>query len=241
MINKFLWRIKKLTRDVAHTVIRTIFGPDILYRSKFAGIIDHWLSSVQVLVSPARRREARFQREHPDVPWFAQESIPYIESLLKPDFIGFEWGCGRSTIWFAKKISHLTSVEGRKSWFENVKKMLKEQNLEKKADLHLAEITSEYEFDKKEIERYASHIDSFGDKTLDIIIVDGHVRVLCLHHALSKIKPGGILILDNADLAEFKPLHFSLKNVESKTFSNGIWETSVFICPKDGFPQLNSK
>jgi len=53
-------------------------------------------------VSPARRRQARFERKNPDAPWFVPRRSITSERELRPYFVGFEWGCGRSTEWFAR-------------------------------------------------------------------------------------------------------------------------------------------
>jgi hypothetical protein len=229
------WKVKNKIKRGFHSSIRTIFGPDIIHRSKFAA----WLNSLSLkifeIISPARRRQAKFINENPAAPWFAQNAIPFIESLLNLDQTVFEWGSGRSTIWFAKRTKHVTSVEARESWFNDVKKIINEQGLSEKVDLRLAKISSEHNYDSKEVENYASQIDRFSNHHFDIVIVDGHVRVECLAHAVKKVKPGGILILDNSELPEYDSFFNQMKIVEVKRFSNGVQETSVFFCPEEGF------
>lgn len=44
---------------------------------------------------------------------------------------------------------------------------------------------------------YASAIDRLG--LFDLILVDGMARASCLKHAVSHVKPGGVLVLDNTD------------------------------------------
>jgi|GEM_PF-5353026 len=236
--NNFLWRAKKKFRSAFFSAGRAIFGPDIIHRSRFAGWLNNKLVKLQDVLSPARRKQAKFEKNHPDMPWFAREAIPFIEKNLKPDYIGFEWGSGRSTVWFAKRIKHITSVEGRESWHNEVKKMLKKENIENKVDLRLAKISNEHNYSPIEVNNYVSQIDNFKKFSLDVVTVDGHCRIPCLKNCLEKIKPGGMLILDNSDLPEFNEFHKIMKNIESKTFTNKIWETSVFFCPEKGFPKF---
>jgi hypothetical protein len=49
---------------------------------------------------------------HPDVPWLTRQAVEILEDWLKPGYVGLEWGSGRSTLWFARRVSHLTSPTG---------------------------------------------------------------------------------------------------------------------------------
>lgn len=233
------WKIKNKIKRNLHASVRAIFGPDLIHRSKFAAWLNSSSQKILEKVSPSRRRQVKFIKEHPDAPWFAQNAIPFIESLLKPNQTVFEWGSGRSTIWFAKRTKHVTSVEARDSWFNDVKKIISEQGLSEKVDLRLAKISSEHNYDLAEVESYVSQIDNFQDKHFDVVIVDGHSRVECLKHAVKKVKQGGILILDNSELPEYDSFFKQMKNVEVKRFSNGVQETSIFFCPEKGFPTFS--
>ncbi|MCK5642361.1 MAG: hypothetical protein KAJ19_16255 [Gammaproteobacteria bacterium] len=51
-------------------------------------------------------------RMHPDVPWLTRQAVEILEDWLKPGYVGLEWGSGRSTLWFARRVSHLTSPTG---------------------------------------------------------------------------------------------------------------------------------
>jgi hypothetical protein len=60
-----------------------------------------------------------FAKAHPDAPWLAKSAILLLDSYLKPGDIGFEWGSGRSTLWFAQRVAHLYSVEDNRDWYED--------------------------------------------------------------------------------------------------------------------------
>ena len=70
--------------------LRNLFRP--LY---VAGRIQNWL----------------YQKRHPDHPWLAPHAVVWLEANLRPDMRGFEWGSGRSTLWFGKRLKSLTSIE----------------------------------------------------------------------------------------------------------------------------------
>ena len=220
------WEFKRAVFGVLVRVSNQLFGKELIHRSRFAAWLNRrWLALVELL-SPARRRQARFERANPDAPWFVPEAIVYIEQQLRPHFVGFEWGSGRSTLWFARRIHHITSVEARRNWFEEVTHRLEKHDLAGRATLHLAEVTSEHNFSPKEIERYAGVIDSVGEGSLDFIVVDGHFREACLGRVATKLRPGGLLIIDNSDILPTTALD-PWRGFNLQAWNNGIWETIV--------------
>jgi len=48
------------------------------------------------------------ERQHPDLPWLTRAMIENLDTWLRPDDVGLEFGSGRSTVWFAQKVGHLT-------------------------------------------------------------------------------------------------------------------------------------
>ena len=67
-----------------------------------------------------------YERKYPEYPWLTEQANSILSTLLKPTDVGLEFGSGRSTIWFAKRIKYLTSVEHNKLWYDKVSKMIKE-------------------------------------------------------------------------------------------------------------------
>jgi hypothetical protein len=55
------------------------------------------------------------------------------------------------------------------------------------------------EYPDKIFRKYATAIDSYQDEAFDLVLVDGRVRPSCIKHGASKVKIGGLLILDNAE------------------------------------------
>ena len=231
------WKFKRWMFGALVLVANRLFGKELTHRSRFVGWINQrWLAMVEIF-SPARRRQSRFQRENPYAPWFVPAAITYIERELRPECIGFEWGCGRSTLWFAQRARHVTSVEGRRAWFEEVKSWLAKNDLADRVTLCLAEVTSEYDFAEAEIERYASVIDGIADGSLDFIVVDGHFREACLHHVGNKLRPGGMLIIDNSEVVP-KALLDALQTGRTRKWNNGIWETTIIHRNTNNAPRV---
>ena len=51
------------------------------------------------------------EHQNSDKPWFNPMANRLLSTLLRPTDQGLEWGSGRSTLWLAKHLGHLTSVE----------------------------------------------------------------------------------------------------------------------------------
>ena len=136
-----------------------------------------------------------YEKRHPDAPWLTVAAIAALESLLKPTDVGFEWGSGRSTRWFARRVAHLTSIESNRAWLNRVSQML---SAEQRTNVELKWITCD-EADREQLDAYVSAIDAFDEASLDLVLVDGLARDACALRAVDKIRPGGLLIIDNCN------------------------------------------
>ena len=162
-----------------------------------------------------------YQKAFPDHPWLTRVANEILASYLKESDIGLEFGSGRSTIWFAKRIKHLTSVEHNKSWFTKVQLMSQDNNLNN-VDYHL------FPVDKEEGQAnnaaYVRIVDKFKPNSLDFVLVDGIYRDFCALGVLGKIRPGGMLIIDNVN----RYLPCSSYSPNSRTIEQGpkgeIWK-----------------
>jgi len=59
-----------------------------------------------------------YEQNNPNLPWITRDMINILETWLRPTDIGLEFGSGRSTSWFASRVSHLTSVEDNSEWYQ---------------------------------------------------------------------------------------------------------------------------
>lgn len=193
-----------------------------------------------------------YQRKHPDAPWLTPAAVLLLSEWLKPGDAGLEWGSGRSTLWFAKRVKRLTSIEQDSAWFERVGMLLRDQGLQAKVDYRYIECTLK-EFDEPEAHPYADVAQEFEDGSLDFALVDGGIRFPCMRQVLPKLKPGGLLVLDNANryvpnLVDGK--HTTVHEPRSQTLSSkwkvlleelgswraihtsdGIWDTRFWVKP----------
>lgn len=131
----------------------------------------------------------------PERPWLAPTANVFLESFLRKTDIGLEFGSGRSTIWFARRVAFLTSVEHDRVWHERIKELLNKHCLFNVNYLFYPYDVAEEE-DKSHYVRTSHH---FADNSLDFALVDGIYREACALASVDKIRPGGILIIDNAN------------------------------------------
>lgn len=136
-----------------------------------------------------------WQAAHPGRPWLTSAAIKVLEREIHSGLTGVEWGSGRSTTWFAERVDRLYSVEHDAEWAGKVKKMLAEKGLSGKVDYRLCPDGLE----EGEATEYARSAESLGDGTQDFALVDGFCRQWCACVAVRKLKPGGLLIVDNAN------------------------------------------
>jgi predicted O-methyltransferase YrrM len=144
----------------------------------------------------ARTRLMLYERGHPSAPWLTPEAVRLLRRMLLRSDRGLEFGSGRSTIWLAQRVGHLTSVEHDERWYAEVSGRLRERALSN-VDYILAprDEPAERGGDSK----YAQVALAFGDSSLDFALIDGAYREHAARYTLPRIKPGGILIIDNVN------------------------------------------
>lgn len=132
-----------------------------------------------------RARQKLLIRRNPDWPWVTAEAVRMLEQLLRPDDVGIEYGSGRSTLWFAKRLKRIVSVEHHQGWFEKVEAMIAEQG------------ASNAKVVLRTPEEFAGVISEFEPGTLGFVLVDGQRRDECAMAATQHLKPGGLLVIDD--------------------------------------------
>jgi predicted O-methyltransferase YrrM len=152
----------------------------------------HW--TVRYLLD--RATEKAYRRTHPGVPWIAPAAVEFLEGYLKPSDQMLEFGSGRSTLWFAERVHHITSVEHNPDWHRQVSSKIAEKGYSnisyflhpRQADA-IAPGQSDYVLVSK----------SIPPASLNVVLVDGIYRAQCVLHSLPLIMAGGILVIDNVN------------------------------------------
>ena len=140
-----------------------------------------------------RIRWKAFHRRYPGLPYLNREVVAILDDLLWTDDIGLEWGAGASTVWFAARCRQLVSIEHDPGWAARVRRSLERQGLIGTVDLRLFA----WSRDAGVPVAYVDTVQEITDCSLDFAIVDGRKRDACALLALSKVKPGGLLIVDD--------------------------------------------
>ena len=189
-----------------------------------------------------RSRLALYERRHPASPWLTADAIALIDQLLLPTDVGMEFGSGRSTRWFARRVARLTSIEANPDWYETVSKQIAEDGAD-----HV-----EYLLRKPSVD-YAAAADEIEPQSLNFCLIDGDERDQCLARCMPKLAPGSVLIIDNVHL--YLPTDPVSSSPASRTHqdgcatslwqdlweeisrwrriwtSNGVWDTAIFFRP----------
>jgi predicted O-methyltransferase YrrM len=129
------------------------------------------------------------ERKHPTHPWLTRDAVGFLSQVIKSADVGLEFGSGRSTIWFASRMSRLTSIEDNPYWHAKVSRLIEGQNLAKKVDYRFREAK----------EQYVADAINVADESVDVCLVDGSYRDECAIRVLGKVRRGGLLVVDNVN------------------------------------------
>jgi SAM-dependent methyltransferase len=147
-------------------------------------------------------------------PWITFDAIDFINSRIRTGMTIFEYGSGGSTLYWLKHDPQLlVTVEHDPAWHAVLKERIDASD---RIDLRLVcpDATRETDADPADpdgyssgspshsrlnFEQYARQIDDFPDDFFDIILIDGRARPSCIKHAHQKVRPGGLLVIDNSD------------------------------------------
>jgi SAM-dependent methyltransferase len=149
--------------------------------------------------------QRHFHRAHPGTPLLVANAVMLLDNWLRPSDRGLEWGSGRSTGWLASRVAHLVAVEHDRRWYERVHRHLSQSDLVGKVDYRLVQAPAD-QMEEPRNHPYAGVADDLPDASLDLVLVDGQMRLRCLQKGLDKLKTGGLLVLDGAN--RYVPNHF---------------------------------
>ena len=199
--------------------------------------IRHW--TPRYLVN--RLRVLAYQRWHSEAPWLTRDMIELLGPRLTGAHRGLEWGAGRSTLWLAARLGSLVSVEHDETYFRRVRTQLEHRSL-RNVELRCCPAETDY----------VAVADSLPRESLDFVLVDGQARDLCALAALPRLKPRGLLVVDNINwylpCASRAPdsrrpadgpaseawgrFADAVKTWECVWTSNGVWDTALWVKPR---------
>jgi predicted O-methyltransferase YrrM len=134
------------------------------------------------------------------IPWLAPEAIVYLEGILKPEFEVIEHGAGGSTLWFAERVKCVLAFENDPDW---------ERQVERQVSPTKAAVVSGFPNPQ-------------AGPQYDLLLIDGEPvqhRAKWLTAAPSLVKPGGWIVLDNANRPEYKTEREGLKQFATLVYT----------------------
>lgn len=173
-----------------------------------------------------------YEMRHPEDPWIAQGAVQFLDQNLKKDMKLFEWGSGRSTLWFSKRVKQVVSIEYNSQWASKLSAMLSDKKVAN-VDLRYVPLDHEYKAPTQKYyettPKYVSEIFKFAKEDFDVILVDGHYRLTCVDKCLDYLRPGGFLVIDNSNRVSLEsweipkswPLVHQSNNVMTETT---VWQ-----------------
>lgn len=159
------------------------------------------------------------------LPWVTYSFIDFIKTRLTKDLTIFEYGSGNSTLFYAKLVKRVVSVEHDEAWFN---KIVKEKA--SNAEMIFTNLEKGGEYSKKAT--------LLGEK-FDVIIVDGRDRVNCCKNSVEALSAHGVLVLDDSEREFYDEARTFLKSKGFKELpftgiSPGLFynkATSIFYRP----------
>lgn len=136
-----------------------------------------------------RRMDSTDQRGNP-VPWLSYAMIDLLEERVRSDMTVLEYGSGNSTVWWAKRVRRVVSVEHHPGWYENVS-----ARLPPNASLIFAAVDEGDDYEASPLK---------GSELFDVVVIDGRKRVECARRAVSALKPDGVIIWDDMKREEYR-------------------------------------
>jgi precorrin-6B methylase 2 len=141
----------------------------------------------------------------------------YFEKTLDPSLVVFEFGSGGSTIFFAKRVGKIMSIEHESGWYKSVSASLGALNI-KNIDYRLVSpeqgdgraLSSRPEYAGVNFDAYVNAINILPEESLDLVFVDGRCRTECALAARSKVRPGGRIVLDDGERENYSNACLSL-------------------------------
>jgi hypothetical protein len=162
------------------------------------------------------------------VAWYTYPALEVLSKITDPEMQVFEYGGGGSTLWWSKRVARVISVDHDTEWVERTQAGLRETDsisaalinahcetahreiLEPYFNLdYYKKSTGDPEVDlrrgllDREFSAYAALLLEYPPETFDIICVDGMARNLTAWLAAQYVKPGGMIIFDNAERDEY--------------------------------------
>jgi hypothetical protein len=179
------------------------------------------------------------------VPWWPYRAAAYVAQHLPLTAHVFEFGGGGSTLWLEDLGAKVTTVEHDENWFKALQRVVSPRT----RLLFRPPVTGGRLQDQWNFDHYVAAIDEVSANSLDLVIVDGRSRLASVLRSIEKIKPGGILLLDDSDRPRYQEAHTllagwyhthirGLKPGDSVISQTSIWQRPVLRKERRSAPRI---
>lgn len=173
------------------------------------------------------------------VPWMSWKAIDYLRAHLPPRASVFEWGGGGSSLFFLLRGCTVTTAESSLLWKKRLERAVADN--ECSGNLVIRLIPAETGT-PEHISEYVRSVRQGAP--WNVVVVDGLEnddvsRVECVREARGTVKPGGVLILDDAWRREYRCVPEILNGWQRKVFVGlgperlGVTRTDIFTEPRE--------
>lgn len=141
-------------------------------------------------------------------PWIVPESLDHLKRIIQPDWKVFEWGSGGSTVFWSKHCQQVISIEHNSEWIMRTTELLTKHDCKDNRTLHYVAGVLDANGQMHHLTSFRNYADAILSfvhlEPYDLIYIDGEAssRGWCLTHALSRVRQGGYLLLDNSNWLE---------------------------------------
>lgn len=155
------------------------------------------------------------------LPWYTYPAIFFLTRRIKREMRVFEYGSGNSTLWWANRVTAVTSCEHHAGWFAEMSPKVPANVTYMQRNLENGE--------------YANALLETSD-VFDVIVIDGRDRVACAGAALQRLKDDGVIVWDNSNRGRYRPAYVELEKHGFRRLpfkghgpiNKQEWETSIF-------------
>lgn len=136
-------------------------------------------------------------------PWWPRRAIARVAAALPAGATVFEYGGGGSTLWLEDRGATVTTVEHDGEWHDVLRTRVGARTTlvyePPRETGTLASDSAEGFFD--------GYVAAVGEGPYDLVIVDGRCRVACVEASYPRVRPGGLLLLDDSDRPKYARAH----------------------------------
>ena len=156
----------------------------------------------------------------PERPWIVPGAIGWLRRRMRSGWSVLELGAGRSTPWFARRAGSVLSFEDNEFWADETRTRLGQLGI---GNVELRQLP---------VDGFAAEVEALPNASFDLVVVDfleapTVTRMDVLRPAMNKVRPGGLLLLDDSDRPGYAAAFELL----------GDWRFRKFVGVKDGWPE----